>query len=250
MTATLTLVRHGETVGQSSVRLYGATDVALSATGVAQIEAVAACLRHEPLAALIASPLQRSRVAAEIVAAAQPRPPAITTVAEFTEVDFGAWEGLTFDEVAARDPEGLRRFHAEGLDFTYPGGEQRRHLWARVRSAALRELAPARGHVAAVLHKGVIKAALAASASRPRRPRRCPSPSAGSIASNAVWMAVGTSPSATRPLTSARSTSAAEGARAPGDPGAATSRGSVLPLRSCKSRAWRSRSPSSASTAR
>jgi len=162
MTAMLILVRHGETVGQSSVRLYGATDVALSATGVAQIEAVAACLRHEPLAALIASPLQRSRVAAEIVAAAQPRPPAITTVAEFTEVDFGAWEGLTFDEVAARDPEGLRRFHAEGLEFTYPGGEQRRHLWARVRSAALRELAPARGRVAAVLHKGVIKAALAA----------------------------------------------------------------------------------------
>lgn len=162
MTATLILVRHGETVGQSSVRLYGATDVALSATGVAQIEAVAACLRREPLAALIASPLQRSRVAAEIVAAAQPRPPAITTVAEFAEVDFGAWEGLTFDEVAARDPEGLRRFHAEGLEFTYPGGEQRRHLWARVRSAALRELAPARGHVAAVLHKGVIKAALAA----------------------------------------------------------------------------------------
>lgn len=162
MTATLILVRHGETVGQSSVRLYGATDVALSATGVAQIEAVAASLRVEPLAAVLASPLQRSRVAAEIVAAAQTRPPAVTTVAEFTEVDFGSWEGLTFDEVAARDPEGLRRFHAEGLDFTYPGGEQRRHLWERVRVAALRELAPARGRVAAVLHKGVIKAALAA----------------------------------------------------------------------------------------
>lgn len=158
----LVLVRHGETVGQSSIRLHGATDVALSPVGLAQIEAVAAALRDEPLTAVFASPLRRSRVAAEIVAGAQARPPAVEVVAEFREVDFGAWEGLTFEEVAERDPEGLRRFQAEGQDFAYPGGELRRSFWERVQAAALRSLAPARGRVAAVLHKGVIKATIAA----------------------------------------------------------------------------------------
>jgi broad specificity phosphatase PhoE len=35
--AELLLVRHGETVGQSSIRLYGATDVALSDEGELQM---------------------------------------------------------------------------------------------------------------------------------------------------------------------------------------------------------------------
>jgi broad specificity phosphatase PhoE len=155
--AEIVLVRHGETVGQSSIRLYGATDVALSSLGLQQIERVAAVV--EGCAAVLASPLQRSRVAAERVAAG--RVP-VTVVPEFAEVDFGAWEGLTFEEVGQRDPDGLRRFHAEGLEFAYPGGESRRGFWDRVQGGARRVLAPVSTRVAAVLHKGVIKAAIAA----------------------------------------------------------------------------------------
>ena len=55
----IVLVRHGETVGQSSIRLYGATDIALSAVGLQQIERLAAGLRAEGFAAVLASPLQR-----------------------------------------------------------------------------------------------------------------------------------------------------------------------------------------------
>lgn len=158
----IVLVRHGETVGQSSIRLYGATDVALSPVGLAQIERVAALLRGEAFAAVLASPRVRSRAAAEIVARERSPAPEVVVVPEFAEVDFGAWEGLTFEEVAARDPEGLARYHAEGHDFTYPGGEARRAFWARVQAGARRVLAPGRGRVAAVLHKGVIKAVIAA----------------------------------------------------------------------------------------
>jgi broad specificity phosphatase PhoE len=160
--AEIVLIRHGETVGQSSIRLYGATDIALSSLGLQQIERVAAAHRGEGFAAVLASPLQRSRVAAELVAQALVPPPPVTVVPEFKEVDFGAWEGWTFEEVADRDPEGLRRFHAEGLDFTYPGGESRRSFWERAQAGARRTLAQAEGRVVAVLHKGVIKAVLAA----------------------------------------------------------------------------------------
>lgn len=158
----IVLVRHGETVGQSSIRLYGATDVALSAIGLAQIERVAAALRGEVFAAVLASPRVRSRAAAEIVARGQSPAAEVVVVPEFAEVDFGAWEGWTFEEVAARDPDGWARYHAEGHAFTYPGGESRAAFWARVQAGARRVFAPARGRVAAVLHKGVIKATIAA----------------------------------------------------------------------------------------
>ena len=42
----LFLVRHGETTGQSSVRLYGATDVPLSDLGREQVRAVACRARR------------------------------------------------------------------------------------------------------------------------------------------------------------------------------------------------------------
>jgi broad specificity phosphatase PhoE len=162
--AELVLVRHGETEGQSSIRLHGATDVALSSLGLQQIERVAAALAAEPgFAAVLASPLQRSRAAAALVAAGQRPPPPVTVVPEFAEVDFGAWEGLTFAEVAERDPSGHGRYVAEGLGFTYPGGESRQAFWDRVQAGARRVLAtPASPRVAAVLHKGVIKAVIAA----------------------------------------------------------------------------------------
>jgi broad specificity phosphatase PhoE len=168
--AELVLVRHGETVGQSSIRLHGATDVALSSLGLQQIERVAAALRAEPgFSAVMASPLQRSRAAAALVAGVQRPPPEVVVVPEFAEVDFGAWEGLTFEEVAGRDPEGLRRYHAEGHEFTYPGGESRRGFWDRVQAGARRVLlAPVAPRTVAVLHKGVIKAVIAALTGMPQ----------------------------------------------------------------------------------
>ncbi|WAS93303.1 histidine phosphatase family protein [Nannocystis punicea] len=164
------LVRHGETVGQSSIRLHGATDVALSSLGLQQIERVAAALAAEPgFAAVLASPLQRSRAAAALVAGGQRPPPPVTVVPEFAEVDFGQWEGLTFDEVAARDPAGHSRYLAEGMGFTYPGGESRQAFWDRVQAGARRVLAvPACPRAVAVLHKGVIKAVIAALTGMPQ----------------------------------------------------------------------------------
>ncbi|HEY8375802.1 MAG TPA: histidine phosphatase family protein [Nannocystis sp.] len=170
MAAEIVLARHGETTGQSSIRLHGATDVPLSALGIRQIERVAAALAADvsagvpgrPFAAVLASPLGRSRTAAEIVAARLGGATPVTVVPEFTEVDFGRWEGLTVDEVALRDPDNYARLHAEGLDFTYPGGESRRVFWERVQAGAHRVLAPVSTRVVAVLHKGVIKAVIAA----------------------------------------------------------------------------------------
>ena len=69
--AELWLVRHGETVGGSSTRLYGSTDLALSDVGRRQMECVRAAVADVVFDRVITSPLQRSREAAAIV---HPRP--------------------------------------------------------------------------------------------------------------------------------------------------------------------------------
>lgn len=157
----LILLRHGETLGQSSIRLYGATDIALSPLGEQQAARAAAALRARTFARIVTSPLQRARRSAEIVRAAQTSPGPLEVVPDLREVDFGAWEGLTWAEVADRDPDNHHRWQTERPHFTYPGGEARADFLRRVHSAA-HALHHDPGPTLAVLHKGVIKAVIAA----------------------------------------------------------------------------------------
>lgn len=161
--ASLVLVRHGETVGLSSIRLYGATDIALSEVGEAQMARAADALRGHRADRLVASSLCRSSRGAAIVreALAAPPPPLLIATG-LRERDFGRWEGWTVDEVAARDPAGYAAWTTQGLDFAFPGGEPRRAVVERVRAAVEDELVfPGEGRSVAVLHKGIIKVVLA-----------------------------------------------------------------------------------------
>lgn len=159
----LTLVRHGETVGESSIRYHGANDVALSDHGRGQMRRVATALRGERFDLVLTSRLQRSTEAAVIIA---PDTPA-RAVAGFDEIDFGDWEGLTAGEIEARDPDLFRRWRSEGVRFTYPGGDSILHFRERV-AAAFRELEPQLPpRVLVVVHKGVIVALRMLLASRP-----------------------------------------------------------------------------------
>jgi phosphoserine phosphatase len=152
------LVRHGETEGESSIRYHGRTDVPLSALGRAQMERVRVALGAQRFAAVYASALRRAVEGARIIGGGTP---AATPVVAFNEVDFGNWEGLTAEEIRARDPEGYARWMASRRDFTYPGGESFNALRTRV-AAALRAILaqPASGDLLFVVHKGVIRCML------------------------------------------------------------------------------------------
>jgi broad specificity phosphatase PhoE len=152
----LTLVRHGETTGQSSIRYYGATDVPLSDTGRAQMLRVRNALAGRRFDAVFASRLQRSREAAELIAGSEPQPEAA-----FDEVNFGRWEGWTRDEIAARDPQNFRLWQQRGVAFQYPAGESRASFHARVARGLERVLRDCGvAEVLMVLHRGVIAAIL------------------------------------------------------------------------------------------
>jgi broad specificity phosphatase PhoE len=166
--ATLFLVRHGETEGQSSIRYYGRTDVPLSELGRAQMKAVRDALerRHGAprFTAVFASPLSRALEGARLIADTRAD---IVTIDEFIEVDFGLFEGLTAEEIRARHPEEFKRWNANRLaaDYAYPGGESRAAFSARVARGVERMLDLLHrdrdtddGTALVVAHRGVIRA--------------------------------------------------------------------------------------------
>ncbi len=155
----IVLVRHGETVGDSRMRLYGATDVSLSEHGRRQMRRVGTALRNESFEHVVVSPLDRSRESASIILDGNSVAPSV--VEKFREINFGEWEGWTVDEIAERDPETHREWQKGDVAFCFPGGETRRGFHQRVRAAVspTLEILPGRGLW--VLHKGIIKVVIA-----------------------------------------------------------------------------------------
>ncbi len=127
----LLMLRHGQTEHSGQRRYSGRGDVPLTELGQRQAAAAAARLaRTDGVAAVVSSPLLRARQTAQPVAKALGVP--MTVHDGLIETDFGAWEGLTFAEASARDPE----LHARWLTDTSlapPGGESMDAVHRRVR---------------------------------------------------------------------------------------------------------------------
>jgi broad specificity phosphatase PhoE len=147
------LVRHGETDGESSIRYFGSTDVGLSAEGRAQMARAGAGLATRRVELWLASNLRRSWAAAGIVS----RGALVRLDPDLREIHFGEWEGLTREEIQARDPVRFQDWQAGAEGFEYPGGEARGAFQARIARALERLLASGASCAAGVLHKGVIR---------------------------------------------------------------------------------------------
>jgi broad specificity phosphatase PhoE len=147
------LVRHGETNGASSIRYFGSTDVELSAEGRQQMVQVGASLAARRVELWLASNLRRSWVAASIVSRGVP----VRIDPDLREIHFGQWEGLSREEIMARDPVLFQDWQAGAEGFEYPSGEARGAFRARVGHALERVLASGGSTAVGVLHKGVIR---------------------------------------------------------------------------------------------
>lgn len=99
----LILVRHGETDWNTERRWQGQLDVPLNGKGQWQARRVAQALADWPITRLISSDLQRALVTAESIAAACGRP--VKTDPRLREMGFGAWEGLTYNEIMESDAD-------------------------------------------------------------------------------------------------------------------------------------------------
>jgi broad specificity phosphatase PhoE len=149
----LALVRHGETVGNSSIRYHGITDVVLSSLGRAQAHEARALLGETEFDRVVASSLTRAWQTATVLAPEQP----ILLEEDLREVDFGNWEGLTREEIAARDPVLYAEWQRSLQAFNYPGGEARTDFRSRIEAALQRLLIMEASSLLLVAHKGVIR---------------------------------------------------------------------------------------------
>lgn len=149
----IVLLRHGNTVGNSQERFHGRQDVALSDEGRRQVRAAGHELAHEFFDLVAASPLARAWESARLLVPNHP----VRLLPELREIDFGRWEGLTAEEIEARDPALYRAWRSGAADFEFPGGERRADFRARVlRGLEALEASGARNALVAT-HKGVIR---------------------------------------------------------------------------------------------
>jgi probable phosphoglycerate mutase len=151
------LLRHGEHGLLGRVLAGRMPGVGLTERGRAEIAAVAERLAGDKVAALYASPLQRTRESAEIVAARLGL--GIEFRDDVIELDFGEWTGATFESIRA-DP----RWHAWRTQrslATIPGGESMRQVQRRVVEALIEINQRHRDEtVVVVSHGDVIRSAL------------------------------------------------------------------------------------------
>ena len=157
MSTRVWLIRHGEPAGVRG-RCYGKLDIGLSDVGRSQIERTAEYLRTEPVAAIYASPRRRTMESARIIAG----PHDCHEDAGLCEIDFGDFEGLPYDEIAARYPAIYRHWMESPTEVQFPNGESFTEMRLRVLRAFEAIRRRHEGHtVAIVTHGGVIRIVLA-----------------------------------------------------------------------------------------
>ncbi len=153
-TTTLYIIRHGQVVGHDTPKYNGHTDVDLTPLGAAQMEAMAEDLSVVDFSAVYSSDLRRARYGGE--ALTRGRDIKLQVDPAFRELNFGAWEGLSFSEVQERFPGSMEERRKDPVNYRVPGGESIGDFWERV-SVRTKELIDAhRGEtLALVAHSGV-----------------------------------------------------------------------------------------------
>lgn len=154
----LHLVRHGDTVGESSIRYHGSNDVALSDRGRAQVAHLVPLLAGVDPVAVVHSPLVRAVESAQILGRGCGWDPERFHAFEaFREIHFGACEGMTASEIAAAHP-GFWAAHQRGEAPGFPGGEPHAAFARRVAQGFrdVLELHP-HGDVVVVAHRGIVR---------------------------------------------------------------------------------------------
>lgn len=158
MAERLILIRHGVTGLNLQKRFIGATDAPLAPEGERQAELLAAPLRRIGPDRILSSPMRRAVATAEIASEGLGLESEVDE--NLREIDFGEWEGLTFERIEAKYGEAARRWTKWEEDFEFPGGERIGDFFERVRRVR-RMLAEQPSQTPAVFtHSGLIRVLL------------------------------------------------------------------------------------------
>ncbi len=158
----LYLIRHGQTEWNLAGRYQGQSDVPLSQKGIDQANSLARNFPAKALDAVYSSDLKRAVATAQAVAdkfsLEVQRKPALR------ELSFGAWEGLTYDQIVEKWPEALRDFFIHPDVLHIPEGESFPILQKRAVGCIQAILRENEGKSIAVFAHGAILRAILADA--------------------------------------------------------------------------------------
>ena len=162
----LVLVRHAAAEGEG--RFQGQADAQLSEEGRRQLPALGRKLGCYKITIAYASDLRRARSTAAF--AARRLGVRLEIRRGLREIDFGRWQGLSWEQVLEQSPQRARLWAKRFYDRRIPGGERFAEFQKRIRRE-LREIAAANPaqSVLVVTHAGVIRVALASALGMPDR---------------------------------------------------------------------------------
>jgi len=126
----LILIRHGETEWNTQHRAQGRTDIPLNERGRAQAQALGNHFAGETIDLVLSSPLSRAYETAKAVADAAGAP--IKTAEDLTEIQFGVWEGLSFDDIRKNYPELMKQWRECPYSCDIPNAESPEEVMLRV----------------------------------------------------------------------------------------------------------------------
>ena len=151
-TTRIDCLRHGEVDGDACFR--GRRDDPLSDHGWQQMQA---CCNNRSWDAVVTSPLMRCHDFAKAWADQHKRSLSVDT--DWSEIDFGAWEGLKAKQIERAYPDALQHFYTDPSTFTPPGAESYQHFTIRIQRGWERLMTEFAGqHVLLVTHAGPIRA--------------------------------------------------------------------------------------------
>jgi alpha-ribazole phosphatase len=127
----LLLVRHGETDWNLAQRFQGHSDMPLNPVGCQQALALADRLASQPSDCIYSSDLQRAAATARIISNGTIE---IRTDARLREMNFGLWEGLTYQEIEQKYTDVLSAWENDPFQNSPTHGETLGQLVQRVRS--------------------------------------------------------------------------------------------------------------------
>lgn len=125
----LFLVRHGHTIWSDTGGVAGRTDIPLSDTGKMAVTAFGATFKAEAIFThWYCSPLQRTRqtsaiLRAKLTAISKHPMPESRIDPRLVELNFGDWEGMTWDEVHRDFEEVMRYWGEDWVNRSPPNGE-------------------------------------------------------------------------------------------------------------------------------
>lgn len=158
----LFFLRHGDTVDEETKKVFkGSLDIPLSERGRTRISKAGSFLSRFRLDYIYTSALSRCIESGAIIA--EPHGLGTTASAGLNELQFGHWEGLSFDEIADRYPEEFRLWLSDPEVHSPPAGETLGQAHQRIMAAFNTIVDAHRGqNLAIVAHGGVLRIILCA----------------------------------------------------------------------------------------